>query len=74
MKCPLRLRGISILGGGPGSDAGGSSGSTEAEVRLSQATLTFSSYAATDCEVEALFFFWFFFPKDFFFFLKTDIA
>lgn len=40
MKCPLRLRGVSKLGDGPKSDAGGSSG-TQAAVRLSRAMLPF---------------------------------
>lgn len=41
MKCPLRLRGISMPGSGPESDAGGSSssGGTQTEVRQSQAAL-----------------------------------
>lgn len=55
MKCPLSLRGISIPGGRPGSNAGGSS--TETEARLSQAMLLFHMQPPT---VKLKLFFFFF--------------
>lgn len=55
MKCPLRLRGISIPGGRPGSDAGGS-GSGSSDLREAKSGHAADSYAATDCEAGALFF------------------